>query len=337
MCRILLTVVLALGCAAGSEKSSTSQVAAPGSPNAAAPLPKARGLLAALCGEPAYRAPKLEGLKPRKLAEQGFNFLEGALWWEGTSSLLFSDMQPASGPEGVQPSHVRSWSPSGELALLIENAGTNGLALGSDGKLYGCTHDTQSISAFDLGSKARSSVVERTAGKRFNSPNDLTLRSDGTIYFTDPNWQRGNRPSETGMTGVYRVTGGQVSLVDGTLKNPNGIALSPDETFLYVGAADDLVRRYAIEANGAAGPAQEFARVSGPDGMTVDCAGNLYVTSHGGGKAHVLAPDGHELGSIEFASSLTNLAFGGTDHRTLFATTAKALYAVELDIAGAPY
>ncbi|HEV8248091.1 MAG TPA: SMP-30/gluconolactonase/LRE family protein, partial [Polyangiaceae bacterium] len=151
-------------------------------PAAEAPAPKPKGLLASVCKEASYRVPNLSAAKVRSIA-QGFNFLEGPVWLAQSQSLLFSDMQPASGPDSVQPSHVRRWSGS-KTDTFLENAGTNGLALGSDGKLYACAHDNESVSIFDLGTKARSLLVDRVSGKRFNSPNDLTLRSAGMLYFT---------------------------------------------------------------------------------------------------------------------------------------------------------
>ena len=104
---LLFTGVLVFGCAAAPEKSSAPTALTASSPAPAAALAKPRGLMASICKEPTYRAPKLAGAVPRKLAQGSFNFLEGALWWAEGRALLFSDMQPAAGPEGIQPSAVR--------------------------------------------------------------------------------------------------------------------------------------------------------------------------------------------------------------------------------------
>jgi gluconolactonase len=322
-------------CAAPQESAPPASAPVPAA-SGEAPAPNALGLLSGICKETRYRAPTLGGKAVRKLAD-GYFFVEGPVWIAASSSLLFSEMQPGNGPDGVMASHIRRWSVSGADTFL-ENGGSNGLALGVDGRLYAATHDQQALSAYDLTSKARAIVAERIGDKHFNSPNDLAVRSDGTVYFTDPDWQKGNRPNETGMTGVYRVApGGAVTLVDGGLDKPNGIALSPDETTLYVAAFDGKLYRYAVNPDGSTSAGTAFAELPVPDGMTVDCSGNLYGTAHNLGAIVVYAPDGRELGRISVAPKLTNVAFGGSDHQTLFATAGTALYAVDLDVPGLPY
>jgi gluconolactonase len=159
----------------------------------------------------------------------------------------------------------------------------------------------------------------------------------GTIYFTDPDWQAGGRPGP-GFTGVYYLPpGGAALLIDASLDNPNGIALAPDGTALYVGDSSGTVSAYPVNPDGSTGSRSDFATVTEPDGMAVDCAGNLYVTSHAAGTIHVFAPGGAPLGQIAVATSLTNLAFGGADRRTLSATAGKALYAIQMNLPGYPY
>jgi len=273
-----------------------------------------------------------------------FNFLEGPVWVADQGRLLVSDMQPAAGPEGVQPSLIRGLTPPDRFDVFVADSGSNGLALDPDGThVLAATHDQRSVSSYALAGGSRSVVAQAFQGRRFNSPNDLTVRGDGTVYFTDPNFQRGNRTDEMGgRTGVFRVSGGEVSLVDDTLAQPNGVVLSPDGNTLYVGGnSAGKIYRYPVLADGSTGARTEFASLSGPDGATVDCAGNIYWASYSDGKVHVFAPDGRALGTVSAGANTTNAAFGGADGRTLFVTSGTwgdfGVYQVRLNVPGWPY
>jgi gluconolactonase len=169
------------------------------------------------------------------------------------------------------------------------------------------------------------------------------LRSDGTIYFTDPDWQLegGEYTGQEGPTRVYRVTPeGEVSVVDGSLDKPNGIALSPDEKTLYVsyllGDAAAL-NAYAVADDGSTGDGQKLADFDGVDGLAVDCAGNVYVTA---GDIEVLDAAGSPLGTIDVPGSagwVTNVAFGGPAGTTLYVTADNELHELELNLPGFPY
>jgi gluconolactonase len=270
------------------------------------------------------------------LVQDGFGFLEGPVWVESRGVLLFSDMDfGASGDQGP-PARIVALRPPAQFDVVAEHANSNGLALDADGNVLACSHDLQDLAHFDPADGTRRSLQLRYMGQRFNSPNDLTVRSDGTIYFTDPDWQLGPRASETGITGVYRADPqGEVWLVDDQLERPNGIALSPDERTLYVGSAGDDVVAYPVAGDGSVGERDVFASPGASDGMAVDCAGNLYVTS--GSAVHVFAPDGNPLGRIEVAGEPSNAAFGGAERRMLYITAGDALHAIELAIPGLPY
>jgi gluconolactonase len=145
-----------------------------------------------------------------------------------------------------------------------------------------------------------------------------------------------------GRTSVFRVSGGTVTLVDDGLRQPNGIALSPDGGTLYVGAyGENKIYSYPVRADGSTGPRTQFAAVAGPDGATIDCAGNVYWASGGDGLVHVFNPAGAELGTIASGTGTTNVAFGGADRQTLFITSGRTgdsgLYAVRLGVPGYPY
>jgi gluconolactonase len=273
-------------------------------------------------------------LKP---VAEGFVFLEGPVWIASLNSFLFSEMD-FNGPQENGPGSVihRLTLPA-TIELFIDNAGSNGLA--TDGlDILATTHDDQGLTRFSLPSKKRSEVIDNYQGKQFNSPNDLAISNKGHIYFSDPDWQLGKRANETGMTGVYHLdTNGTVTLVDGSLRKPNGVTMSSDQQFLYVGDADGEIGRYAINADGSTGQREEFAEVDGPDGMGMDCAGNLYATSHGAGQLHVISPQGLTLAIIDVAPQLTNIAFGGPEHKTILLTAGGKLFSIDSPIAGFPY
>jgi gluconolactonase len=203
-------------------------------------------------------------------------------------------------------------------------------------------HKNGSLTRFALPSGAPSVVADMYMGKRFNTPNDLTIRSDGNIYFTDPSFQAPS-PLPQGMTRVYRRDpSGTVTPLTDNFNNPNGITLSLKEDFLYVAASNG--RRYPVMADGSLGSGADFAASNGGDGMVIDCAGNLYVAKAGSSNVAVFTPDGTSIGTISVPSSegiqVTNVAFGGADHKTLYITglqNKKGLFQVKLDIPGRPY
>jgi gluconolactonase len=181
-------------------------------------------------------------------------------------------------------------------------------------------------------------VVERFEGSRFNSPNDITVRSDGTLYFTDPPYGIADNQRELAFMGVFRVAPGGAITAErrGALaERPNGIALSPDETRLYVGDSEaDLVRVYDVAGSGALSNPRTFATPAGPDGMAVDAAGNLFVAAAQG--VQVYAPAGTLWGTITVPMQPANVAFGGPDARTLLITARTAVYRVTLAHPGLP-
>jgi gluconolactonase len=293
---------------------------------------------AAICPGGPYASTPLPANATAKKIQGGFHFLEGPVWIADQGFLLFSDMNfsvPNPPPLNGPVSNIMRFTPPSTFDVFIESASSNGLALDDSGGILACTHDTRSVSRYDVATKKRSVVVDAYMGKHFNSPNDVARRSDGNIYFSDPDWQlSAGTPSELPMA-AYRVApNGDVSVIE-QLDKPNGVTLSPDEAMLYVGAVDNKIRRYALDAAGAPGPAQDFATVNGPDGMTVDCAGNLYVTGSAG--VTVLSPKGDTLGTVAGTGTATNVAFGGPERKTLFITAGDSLYAIDLAIPGYPY
>jgi gluconolactonase len=284
-----------------------------------------------------YPAPVLTGTPKQiyKPSGAGSGTYEGPVWIRDRGVLLMSDVTFTS---PVNPSQILQLTPPSTVTTFVQDSGTNGIALDKSGIVFACSHKVQGIVKLDVAAAALTTVVASYDGKKFNSPNDLVLRSDGTIYFTDPDFQLGNRSSETGKKGVYRVDpSGTVSVVDDTFTEPNGITLSPDEGVLYVADySRNVVRTFSVAADGSTSGRKDFATVSSPDGFGMDCAGNLYVASGTPGAIQVFAPSGTNLGSVTVAASLSNIAFGGPDGKTLYATAGKALYSLDMNLPGYP-
>lgn len=293
--------------------------------------PGAEGLvldLSAVTLEPVAGVPIDDGFT------SGFAIVEGPVWARG--ALYVSHF--GGGP--VPPSRILRLDADGTVSVAAPDAGVNGLAIGPDGRLYGGRHADGSVSVFDwadLGA-APTPVVSTYLGIRFNSPNDLTFRSDGTLYFTDPGWQAPD-PEPQAERRAYRVTpDGTVDVIPDPPSRPNGVLLTRDERTLFVTGTDGM-RRYELDAEGAiaAGPMNVDAVSGGLDGLGLDCAGNLYVT--GGGVVTVLDPAFAPIGTLA-APGATNVAFGGEDRRTLYVTSLgddAGLRSARLNVPGYPF
>jgi gluconolactonase len=287
-----------------------------------------------------YAAPVLTGT-PERIAQDTSSSAnngtyEGPVWLAASSVLLLSDVTFAA---PVNPAQMLELTPPDTIATYLADSGTNGMAVDGSGVVYACSHRVQGIVKLDTGSATLTTLVSTYDGKHFNSPNDIVIRSDGTIYFTDPDYQLGNRTSETGRKSIYRVSpSGTVSVVDDTFEEPNGITLSPDEAILYVADyAGNVVRTFAVAADGSTGGRRDFTSVRSPDGFGVDCLGNLYVASGSPGTVEVYSPSATKLGSVTVAASTSNLAFGGGDGKTLYITAGKALYSFDMNLPGYYY
>jgi gluconolactonase len=268
-----------------------------------------------------------------KLAE-GFNWSEGPVWFDG--AVLFSDV-----PENViyrwRPGQAQAevfLKPSGMLTPRagFREPGSNGLARDAEGRLLICQHGEQRVARYENG--RFTPVADRFEGRRFNSPNDLAVRRNGDIYFTDPPYglDRLNASplKEQPHNGVYRVTPtGQVTLLAASLTFPNGIGFSPDEKTLYVAVSDGKAPRivaFAVQADGSLGGERTFfdalplrqPGVRGScDGLKVDREGNLWATGPGG--VLVISPAGKLLGRINTGEATGNCCWGD-DGGTLYIT-----------------
>ena len=284
-----------------------------------------------------YPAPDLTGTPKLLYKPSGSSSgtYEGPVWVQASGVLLFSDMTFTT---PIDPSQILKLTPPSTEATFLQDSGTNGMAIDGNGTVFACSHKVQGIVKLDFSSSTLSTVVDNYNGKTFNSPNDIVVRSDGTIYFTDPDFQLGSRTSATGKKGVYRVSpAAQVSLVDDTFAEPNGVALSPDESVLYVADYNgNAVRTFGVASDGSTSNRKDFVTVTTPDGFAVDCAGNLYVASGTPGVIQVYSPSGTKLGSVTVVASLSNMAFGGSDGKTLYITAGKALYSLDMNLPGYP-
>ena len=279
-----------------------------------------------------------------------YNNCEGPVWIG--DALYFSETTNGT---PIPPSRIFKLTSDDVMSLFIPpDAGANGMAVDANGNLVTANHGVGGIVRFSLPDLTKTTVVSMYGGKRFNSPNDLTIKSDGTIYFTDPSYQNTMNPQQA--THVYQVLPGSstATIITDYTNNPNGITLSLDEQTLYVSGGSG-VKSYPI-SGGAVGmtgtdfatPASADIKSVNTDGMVVDCAGNLYVVIVNSLKVAVWKSDGSaELGTITVSDplppgSVTNVAFGGADHRTLYITSQgnpgnEGVFKVHLNFPGMPY
>lgn len=266
----------------------------------------------------------------------GFQFTEGPLWHAAGRYLLFSDM-PGD--------HLRRWSErDGVTTFRKPCAQSNGLAWDREGRLIVCEHATSRLTRTEANGDI-TVLASLHAGKELNSPNDVVVKSDGAIYFSDPTYGRnkyyGNpRPLPLDFRGVYRVApgGGSLSLLVDDFGQPNGLCFSLDETQLYVNDTDRKhIRRFDVREDGTLADGRVWAETTGggagaPDGMKIDGAGNIYCCGPGG--IHVFAPDAACLGVIRMPEYTANFCFGDDDLRSLYVTASTSLYRLRVATPG---
>lgn len=284
-------------------------------------------LLAACASDTSPTSPVPEDASAELIAE-GFEFTEGPYWYDGR--LVFSDI-PAN--------TVYQWTPDEGATVFLEPSGhSNGLRTDNQGRLLLAQHDGQ-VGRLTTNGEVEP-LVQTYEDKRLNSPNDLDVASDGSIYFTDPPYGVDEEDRELDFSGVYRLSpDGSLTLLTDEFTRPNGICLSPDESRLYVNDSEEtLIRVYDVADDGSITNGRRFASPEADaegttDGMKVDAEGNLYTTGPGG--VWVYAPDGELLDRISVPEAPTNLAFGGSDNQTLYVTARPNVYRVAVNVPGA--
>ena len=262
---------------------------------------------------------------------------EGPLWWKEGGYLLFSD---------IHNNRRMKWQPGTGVTTFLEPTNhANGLTRDLQGRLLACEHSSRRVTRTELDGSV-TVVANSFQGRQLNRPNDVVVKSDGSIYFTDP-WTSPlpAQQWDLSFSGVYRLTpdlGTLTLLVDDFLV-PNGLAFSPDESILYINdSRRGHIRAFDMQPNGTLARASDriFSDLRGdqpgvPDGMKVDVEGIVYCGGAGG--IWIIDPVGNHLGTIEHGQpATTNLAWGGDDWKTLFFTSRNTLGRVQLNVAGLP-
>jgi gluconolactonase len=298
----------------------------------------------------------------------GFGFTEGNIWVpQGKSGyLLFSDI-----PANV----IYKMTPDGKASIYMEKSGytkpdiwrvgfiqtngkdrndpafeefpmigSNGLALDRQGRLIIATWAGRSIDRIEPNGK-RTVLADSYEGKRFGGTNDVVVKKDGAIYFTDTygglRLREKDPKKELDFNGVYMWKDGKLTLLIKDIPNTNGLAFSPDEKYLYVnGSRDKYVKRYDVKSDGTLANGTMFIDISKDptpgitDGLKVDVKGNVWETAAGG--VWIISPEGKHLGTIRTPELAANVEFGDPDHKTLYIAARTSIYKVRVNIAGIP-
>lgn len=295
--------------------------------------------------------PRIDAIVPAnpkvfKLAE-GFQFTEGPVWFD-SGYLLFSDPNANAiykyNAKDAKLSIFKANSGySGKDIGEYFQPGSNGLTLDPQGRLTINEHGNHRVTRVEKDGRL-TVLADQYNGKRLNSPNDLVYRSDGTLFFTDPPFGLpefyDDPRKELPFSGVFALYKGQLKLLSTDLKGPNGIALSPDEKYLYVGNWDPvkkIIMRYDVGADAVLSNGKVFFDMTQApgedaiDGIKVDLKGNLYVSGPGG--LWILSPDAKHLGTIIAPKHPHNMAWGD-DGKTLYLTAQGSLYRMPLNVPG---
>jgi gluconolactonase len=297
----------------------------------------------------------------------GFGFTEGALWVpKGRGYLLFSEM-----PGNV----IYKWTSDGKVSVYMEKCGyqavdiwrvgfmqtngklkgepgyeefpmigCNGLTLDRQGRLVIATWSGRSIDRIEHDGK-RTVLADKYEGKRFGGTNDVIVKKDGTIYFTDGygglRLREDDPRKELTFNGIYMVKNGKVTRVVDDIPNTNGIAFSPDEKIFYAnGSRDRFVRAYDVNADGTLKNSRLLIDVNNDpargitDGLRVDVKGNLWETGPGG--VWIISPAGKHLGTIRLPELGANVEFGDADRKTLYIAARTSIYKIRVKIEGIP-
>jgi len=254
-----------------------------------------------------------------------FKFTEGPVWCAASNELLFSDI-PAN--------RIVSFKAGKCATFRTPSNNSNGLTLDKQGRLIACEHGARRVTRTELDGRF-SILAQRYGGKRLNSPNDVVVKSDGAIYFTDPPYGVKPEARELDFQGVYRIApDGQrlIVLVKDFLK-PNGLAFTPDEKILYINDTErGHIRAFDVASDGTLAHSRVFAPAPGADGMKVDTAGNVFCACKTG--VIVFDREGKYLGTFVAPEQPANCAFGDADWKSLYMTCRTGLYRVRLTVPG---
>lgn len=261
----------------------------------------------------------------------GFQFTEGPVWSANGKYLLFSDI-PAN--------KILKLTPDGRTTVFRQPSGnSNGLTYDEQERLIACEHSNRRVTRTEKDATI-TVLANKFEGVKLNSPNDVVVKCDGSIYFTDPPYGIQPEQQEQSVRGVYRLSSEEreLSLVADDFTRPNGLAFSPDESRLYI---DDSklrhIRIFDVQSDGSLSNGRIFCdmnieRPGSPDGMKIDIQGNVYCTGPGG--VWVLDPDGTHLGTIVTPELPSNCAWGDDDRQSLYITARTSIYKIRTNVPG---
>ena len=287
----------------------------------------------ALISQPVLAVTAQDLIAPGATVERvanGFGFIEGPVWHRD-GYLLFSDTPRAQ---------VMKWHPTTGISVYRQPVtGTNGLTFDAQNRLLIAEQDGRQLVREELNGTLVT-LASTYQGKKLNSPNDVALTADGSIYFTDPPYglaNGGTTGKELTFNGVFRLsTAGALTLLTSEFDRPNGLAFSPNEKILYIAdTSRNIIRAFDVLADGSITNSRLFANVNSPDGLKVDVNGNVWVATLNG--VSVLDPTGQQITVIAVPEQPSNVGFGGSDLKTLYITARTGLYRIQLTVAGIPH
>jgi gluconolactonase len=259
----------------------------------------------------------------------GMGFVEGPAW-HPAGYLIFSD---------IPNNELKKWvSDEGVTTYRKPSNNANGNTIGLGRVLVTAEHGARRVSITETNGEWKT-LVDQFDGKKFNSPNDVVVKRDGSVWFTDPDYGLGNRTREQDGNYVYRFDprDGQVKIVAKDFDKPNGLCFSHDEAKLFVADSGKPhhIRVFRVRRDGSLTNDQVFCVIEPgrPDGIRCDADGRVWSSAQDG--VHIVAPDGMLIGKILVPESPANLCFGGTDGKTLFITARTSLYSIPVSVAGA--
>jgi len=277
----------------------------------------------------------------------GFDFTEGPIWHPQQQALIFSDIMGNS---------IYSWKKqnngkSGTTQLRRNSHLANGNAFDAQSIVVTCEHGTSRVTRWDpatldpLTNDGIEVIATHYGGRELNSPNDVVIKRDGAIYFTDPGSGRSPihgipREREMDFCGVYRIDPqtGELTLLTDEITWPNGLCFSLDESQLYVNDSRSFnIRRYDVQLDGSLANGIIWAETTGsgsgvPDGMKIDSQGNIWCCAQGG--IHIFDSSATSLGMIQMPEQSANLVFGDDDLKSLYITATTSVYRLRVEVAG---